>query len=243
MRIVPVLDLKGGVVVRGIGGRREEYRPVVSRLTASARPLDVAAAFRDFFGLSDLYLADLDAIAGRAPALTIYAALRSYGFRLWVDAGLRRAADAEALAGAGIEGIVAALETLAGPAELTDLVQRFGRERVLFSLDLRAGRPLGDLNAWQVPDASALAGRAIACGVRRLIVLDLARVGVSGGTGTETLCRSLTAQFPNVELVVGGGVRDLGDLQRLWHAGVTAVLVASALHDGRLSPADLEPLV
>src|SRR5579872_5647704 len=47
MRIVPVLDLLGGVVVRGVGGRRREYRPVVSRLTPSCDPLDVARAFAD----------------------------------------------------------------------------------------------------------------------------------------------------------------------------------------------------
>jgi phosphoribosylformimino-5-aminoimidazole carboxamide ribotide isomerase len=64
MRVVPVLDLKGGHVVHGVGGRREEYRPVVSRLTDSSAPADVATAFRDRFGLSELYVADLDDIAG-----------------------------------------------------------------------------------------------------------------------------------------------------------------------------------
>jgi phosphoribosylformimino-5-aminoimidazole carboxamide ribotide isomerase len=240
MRVVPVLDLKDGMVVRGIGGRRDEYRPVVSRLTASARPLDIARAFRDHFGLTDLALADLDAIAGQPPALGVYTALRSDGFSLWVDAGLRHAADAEPLAAAGVEGIVAGLETLAGPSALAELAQRVGAGRVLFSLDLRAGRPLGDPSAWQTGDAVAVADRAVACGVRRLIILDLTRVGGSGGTGTEGLCRSLAAQFPEVELVAGGGVRDVADLERLRACGVAALLVASALHDGRLARADVQ---
>src|SRR5207253_1947746 len=64
MRILPVLDLQNGVVVRGLAGRRAEYRPVVSRLTTSHQPLDIAQAFRDIFGFEHLYLADLDAIAG-----------------------------------------------------------------------------------------------------------------------------------------------------------------------------------
>ena len=71
MRILPVIDLKGGLVVRGVAGRRQEYRPVVSRLTPSSRPIDVAGAFRDHLGLDHLYLADLDAIAGAAPALEL----------------------------------------------------------------------------------------------------------------------------------------------------------------------------
>src|SRR5437660_464634 len=32
MRVLPVLDLLGGQVVRGVGGQRHQYRPVVSRL-------------------------------------------------------------------------------------------------------------------------------------------------------------------------------------------------------------------
>jgi phosphoribosylformimino-5-aminoimidazole carboxamide ribotide isomerase len=235
MRILPVLDVQGGRVVRGVGGRRQEYRPVVSRLTASCQPADVAEAFRDHFGLSELYLADLDAIAGAAPALPLYAALRSREFRLWVDAGLRTAEDAGGLAGAGVEGIVAGLETVAGPAVLAELCRDHG-ERVVFSLDLRDGVPLGDAAAWEGGDAWSVVARAVAAGVRRLIVLDLVRVGGGGGTGTEDLCRRLAGDYPEVEIIAGGGVRDLADLERLRRCGVAGVLVASALHDGRLSP-------
>ena len=35
MRIIPVLDLMNGVAVRAVGGRRSEYRPLVSRLCAT----------------------------------------------------------------------------------------------------------------------------------------------------------------------------------------------------------------
>src|SRR5260370_4483394 len=105
MRIVPVLDLKAGRVVRGVGGRRDDYRPVVSQLTNSSAPCDVATAFLEQFGLRELYVADLDAIAGTTPTLATYAALRKMGCVLWVDAGLRTAADIEPIAAAGIERI------------------------------------------------------------------------------------------------------------------------------------------
>src|SRR5262245_26017684 len=106
MRILPVLDLLGGQVVRGVAGRRQDYRPVVSRLTPSSQPLDVARAFRDHFRLSELYLADLDAIAGREPAWPLYTALREEGFRLWLDAGVRDAASGRRLA-ERVVGVVA----------------------------------------------------------------------------------------------------------------------------------------
>jgi phosphoribosylformimino-5-aminoimidazole carboxamide ribotide isomerase len=240
MRVVPVLDLLGGQVVRGVAGRRQDYRPVVSRLTPSSRPLDVARAFRDHFGLVELYVADLDAIAGKEPAWLVFSALRDDGFRLWVDAGVREAARGRLLAERGA-GVVAGLETLSGPAVLPELVHDLG-DRLVFSLDLHGGVPLGKTDAWQGADAWSIAAQAVALGVRRLLVLDLERVGVNAGTGTEELCGRLAAANPEAEVWAGGGVRGPEDLRRLQDCGVRAALVASALHDGTLTRADLGAL-
>jgi phosphoribosylformimino-5-aminoimidazole carboxamide ribotide isomerase len=242
MRVIPVLDLKGGQVVRGVGGRRDEYRPVVSRLTPSAAPLDVAQAFRKHFGLEHLYVADLDAIAGASATSDTYAALAADGFRLWVDAGVRQPEDVPALDRAGVEGIVAGLETTADPDTLCRLCQKFGSERVVFSLDLKNGERLGDPDGWGMRDPYRIAEQAIRCGVRQVIVLDLARVGTLGGTGTEDLCARLAKAHPGVNVVAGGGVRDAADLKRLKGLGVWGVLVASALHDGQLTREDVTGL-
>lgn len=242
MRVIPVIDLMGRRVVRGVGGRRDEYKPVVSRLTASAEPLAVARAFRDTFGLDELYLADLDAIRGAPPACPLYSALTRDGFRLWVDAGLYRAADAECLTAAGVERVVAGLETLAGPDELEQLVSRQGAERVVFSLDLKEGRPLGDAATWGTIEPHAIARTALGAGIRSLLLLDLARVGTGSGPGMEELCRRVLAESPEVEVTVGGGIRGAADLERVWRWGVRAVLVASALHDGTVHREDVERL-
>lgn len=240
MIILPVLDLQKGVVVRGVGGRRHEYRPVRSCLTSSAAPVDVAEAFRQQLGLSELYLADLDAIAGGRPARELYATLQERGFKLWVDAGLGTAAQAAELAECGVDSLIAGLETLAGPAELTALCQQYGSSRIVFSLDLKGGQPVVRGASWASTEPRGLAEQALACGVQRLLILDLARVGENAGTGTEKLCGWLTGRQAHVEVTAGGGVRGLDDLRQLQRCGAHAVLVASALHDGRLQRRDLE---
>lgn len=241
MRVLPVLDVMGGHVVRGVGGQRQEYRPVRSRLTASSRPLEVAQAFRDQLGLEEIYLADLDAIAGAEPAWSIFAGLRERGFRLWVDAGVRTLTRACQLVEAGSDDIIVGLETVQGPAELAEIVRALG-DRVVFSLDLREGKPLGERRVWEVDDALPIAAQAVRLGVRRLLVLDLARVGLGAGVGTSELCAHLSAAAPDVEIGAGGGVRDRADIEALRSCGVRCVLIASALHDGRLTRADLDGL-
>jgi phosphoribosylformimino-5-aminoimidazole carboxamide ribotide isomerase len=240
MRIIPVLDLQHGVVVRGVGGNRHAYRPVTSCLTTSCFPVTIARAFRDHFGLNELYLADLDAITGGHPALEVYAELLSAGFGLWVDAGVRRVADARPLAAAGVGGIVAGLETLAGPDALEALCREFGAGRIIFSLDLKDSRPMGNVDVWDAPEIRTIAAQAvIRCGVRSLVVLDLARVGGNTGTGTDLLGAELTVTYPKLEVIVGGGVRGPEDLDKLRRCGIKGVLVASAFHDGRLRREDL----
>jgi phosphoribosylformimino-5-aminoimidazole carboxamide ribotide isomerase len=231
MDVIPVIDLKCGVVVRGIAGRRSEYRPVVSRLTASASPRDVAAAFREKFGFTELYVADLDAIGGETPDYRTCNQLHELGFTLLVDAGVREIDRVRSLASAGIAGIVLGSETVPGLDPVRQACNLVGADRLVFSLDLRDGKPLG---CWS-DEPERLAGRVIDLGIPRLIVLDLARVGMSGGTGTEDLCRRLAKSHPQTKIIAGGGVRDADDLARLQEIGVRGVLVASALHDGRLT--------
>jgi phosphoribosylformimino-5-aminoimidazole carboxamide ribotide isomerase len=238
MRIIPVIDLKCGLVVRAIAGRRHQYQPITSKLTRSCQPTDVAQAFQEILGLTEVYLADVDAIAGAAPAMATYEALRHSGIRLWVDAGIREAASATALAAAGVDTIIAALETIPGPDLLTQVCENLDRSRVVFSLDLRDGRPLALASAWSRPDAICIADEAVARGMQRLLILDLARVGMDQGTGTEAVCHALHAAHPQTELSAGGGVRNRHDLLHLKRQGISAALIASALHDGKLQPED-----
>lgn len=234
MRIVPVLDVMQGQVVRGVAGKRENYRPYRSPLCPGSAPLDFARTFRARFGFSEIYLADLDAIGGGPPSLPLYRRLAEEGFALWVDAGLREAPQGEALVAAGVGSLVAGLETLAGPEALGDMVTAFGGERVVFSLDLKEGRTLVPTPAWSTNDPREIAAAAVVRGVRRLLVLDLARVGVDGGTGTEELCLRLAADHPKVAIAAGGGIRGEDDLARLEACGVSAALIASALHEGKV---------
>ena len=286
MRIIPVLDLKNGLVVRGIGGRRDEYRPVESVVARTADPIDVAISLREHFGFREFYIADLDAIAGGPPHRDVLHDLATRDLQLLVDAGLRDVAAGRALLDAGATRVIAALETSPGPEQLSSLLNALGPERVTFSLDMQAGKLMTSGNGWLTnaeqpsdtlavsPDSVAaglppsiaaglptvpharpqvsqtdarqpagctptgVAARVLACGVRSLILLDLAGVGEGRGVPTLDLCRTIRALAPDLEIITGGGVRNNADLEALATAGADGVLIASALHNGTLTPID-----
>jgi phosphoribosylformimino-5-aminoimidazole carboxamide ribotide isomerase len=237
MKVVPVLDLLQGQVVHGVAGQRANYRSITSRLTPSAEPLDVATALHRHFGFTTFYIADLDAIAGAEPAFSTFEALQLSGFRVWVDAGVTEVEEARALADYGVARIIAALETLPAADVLGEICREI-HPPTIFSLDLHSGQPVRASDSWK-NDAWSILEQAIDAGVRAVLLLDLARVGMRSGTGTEELSKRLAETYPQVETIAGGGIRNAHDLRHLERLGVSTALMATALHDGSVTPADL----
>jgi phosphoribosylformimino-5-aminoimidazole carboxamide ribotide isomerase len=239
MQIIPVLDLLGSQVVRGVAGQREQYRPLESGLMAGSEQVAVAGAIREQFGLSQFYVADLDAILHRRANLPILRQLCAERLSLLVDAGLRRCEEAVAILEIGVERVVAGLETLEGPRELANLIRAYGVARIVFSLDLRDGKTLAASPDWPGEDPFEIARAVVESGCTQLIVLDIARVGTGHGVPTLALCDKIRVAFPDVTILTGGGVRSVEDLRTLERAGIDGVLIASALHDGSISRSDL----
>ena len=240
MRIIPVLDLLDGVVVRAVRGVRREYRPIRSVLTTKTDALSVARTIRDAFNLNELYLADLDGILSQRLNLSVYRQLADEGFSLLVDPGVRDVNTAQQVLETGAAEVIAALETIPGPDLLHELIERFGPDRVVFSLDMQSGQLLGDLELWDVSSIASdvaydVAAQAVDVGIRRMIVLDLAQVGAHEGVSTISLCQRLMDCFPKLRVYTGGGVRGLEDLLTAKASGIAGVLIASAVHDGSLT--------
>lgn len=228
MQLIPVVDLKGGVVVRAHRGEREAYRPIRTPLAPSSAPQEVVAGLLALAPFRTLYVADLDAIAGGAGNGPAIAGLRDAfpGLELWVDAGESDPARIAARAAAGLGTSIVGTESL-GEA---DVEPALAAEGVILSLDCDAAGPRGprrvheDARLWPA----------------RVIVMTLARVG--SGEGPDMAAVSRTAaraaeQGVRPALYAAGGVRGVQDLDALAQAGVAGALVASALHDGRIDPA------
>lgn len=242
MRIIPVLDIKAGLAVHAVAGNRAHYLPVQSTLHSSPDPMALANAFRHKLGLDDLYVADLDAIAGQPPQLETLQRLLPIPRRLWLDAGF---VDASTLSGFGswpTLQVVLGLETIEGPSTIESALDLFGPSRVILSLDLHQGLPLLPpvvRPEWPVDprDLPGLVNHAHHIGVRHFLLLDLAHVGTGNSLASWALplLASLQPFAPAASWYAGGGLRSLDELPHLQRAGCRGVLVASLLHSGTLT--------
>jgi phosphoribosylformimino-5-aminoimidazole carboxamide ribotide isomerase len=251
MDIIPVLDLSRGVAVWAQAGNRARYEPVASSLVPDSVGDAVALlrAFRRRLGATSCYVADLDAIQGGAiqRAMLRELAQLETGFAgaIMVDAGAHSPESTFEVLACGASQVVVGLETLRAFADLAAIVRIIGQHRVIFSVDLRMGSPIlhAEMHdaAGAYPDAASVASQAVDAGATSLVVLDLARIGTGCGTDLELIER-LRRRFPSMRLLAGGGVLARRDLERMRDAGCDGALVASAIHSGTITAADLADL-
>jgi phosphoribosylformimino-5-aminoimidazole carboxamide ribotide isomerase len=216
--------------VRAEMGRRDRYRPIVTPLSASPDPVSVATGLRTLYPFSTFYVADLDAIEGRAPNAGALASLREMTDppELWVDGGI---SDGETLAAALARP---SLRPVLGAESQRDdaLLRRFrDHPGLILSLDFFAEGFRGPASILQEP----------ALWPQSVIVMTLTKVGSAAGPDFERLSQ-IKARAGNRSVIAAGGVRNEADIHALSALGVDAALVATSLHDGTLTPGQLASL-
>ena len=176
----------------------------------------------------------------RERSLAVVRTIASVGVPVWLDAGVTSSDDAQHAMECGASRVIVGLETLSSFDVLESIVKTVGRERVVFSLDLRDGQPLATTSELAPPSPEDLADRAAAAGVSAMLMLDLARVGSGSGVDLEVLARIRSGV--SVPLYAGGGVRSIDDVEQLRGVGCAGALVATALLDGQITKRDLDDL-
>lgn len=236
MRVIPVLDLKDGLVVHAVAGQRARYQPIKSVLVDTPEPLSVLCALREKLWCDEFYVADLNAIQGQGNHYGLIARLAAEpGVKLLVDAGANTAQEVQTLLSLGVRQVVLGTETLPHWQAACAVLEAVRVGQLVLSLDMQAGRVLSRSQELAFLHPLDALRRAEEAGFRSVILLDLARVGTRQGPDIALLTQARQT-CPRLELIAGGGVRGVVDLAALRDAGVDGVLVATALHSGDITP-------
>ena len=222
IRCILALDLKGGIVVHGVRGERDLYRPIheYSRIVSTSDPFDVIRSLKP----NETYVADLDRITGTGDNLPAIARISRLTDTI-VDAGIAGQQDAaEVRRAAG--RIILGTET----ATIL-LIEALQGDDAIVSVDMRHGQMMAADPALRESPLDVVK-KLNSLDLGGIILLDVARVGSGEGVDLELLRQAVsTSRHP---VIVGGGVRDVQDLERIERSGAAGAIVASAVHAGSI---------
>lgn len=230
VHIIPVLDIKDGLVVRALMGNRETYQPIETPLSSTANVLDVANGLRTLYPFPAFYVADLNRIERRreGAALGQLRPLLSTA-NIWLDAGFSEQDQLDTVL--ATDGIFPVLGS-ESQADASVLETFHANPRLILSLDFRGDEFVGPLSILESAETWP----------SRVIVMTLGRVGASLGPDFDRLAE-IKRRAGNRTVIAAGGIRNLHDLERLETMGISAALAATSLHNGALTPEAISSLM
>ncbi|MBA2565629.1 MAG: 1-(5-phosphoribosyl)-5-((5-phosphoribosylamino)methylideneamino)imidazole-4-carboxamide isomerase, partial [Gemmatimonadetes bacterium] len=162
------------------------------------------------------------------------------GVPVQAGGGVRSLADVQSLLDAGVDRVLAGTAALRNPAWAAEAVRRFGPERIVAAVDVRADRVF--VAGWTADLATSL-DRVLdglaGAGIEALLVTDISRDGTLEGPNLD-LYRGLRER--PFRIVAAGGIARADDLRALAAAGVAGAVAGRALYEGTLTLPELGEL-
>lgn len=230
MIVIPAIDLKNGLCVRLLQGRKSEVT------VYNDDPVRVASEFAAA-GAEMIHVVDLDGAFNEteSPNRTVVRRIvEAVDIPIEFGGGIRSRDDVQQLCDACVARVVLGTVAAEAPARLKEFVSSFG-SRICVGIDARDGRVM--TRGWETATpliAIDLARSVAECGVERIIYTDIARDGTLVGPNIQQTLA--VAEVANVRVTASGGVSSLDDIKRLRDAGdsrVDSVIVGKALYEGK----------
>ncbi len=222
-RIIFVLDILKDNAVHAIRGERSKYQPIQSKACSSSIPRDIISSLKP----KEVYIADLDRLGNIGENFKLIKEI-SANAKTMVDIGAETISDVEKC----IEiADTAILGTETASFELIETAARRFPGSINVSIDIKNEKVLTkDRNMMREPHE--LVELLNEYDVNDLIILDLNKVGTGAGINADFLCNIVELSIHNI--LLGGGIRDMDDINVLKEIGVKGALVATAVHNGKI---------
>lgn len=226
-QVIPAVDVQRGRAVR-------LYEGDPTKETVYFEDPLAAAQHWASLGAALLHLVDLDATLESGSNVEVIERIATtVNAKVELGGGIR-SADAAARWLTVVQRVILGTVAVREPDLVSDLIERFGAERVCVSVDARAGKVAvrGWAEATEV-EATDLARDMYRRGVTHLIYTDVARDGTMQGVD-ESAVAEVRDAFPGY-LVAGGGVAGDADLELYQRLGLQGAIVGRALYEGKIT--------
>ncbi|MFP6598494.1 MAG: 1-(5-phosphoribosyl)-5-[(5-phosphoribosylamino)methylideneamino]imidazole-4-carboxamide isomerase [Candidatus Hydrogenedentota bacterium] len=225
MRIVPAVDIRGGLCVNLIQGNYDQ------ETVFSDDPVDQAVQWHKQGG-GIVHIVDLDgAKAGRCCIEDELKAMRDAAVPVEVGGGVRNMDTISMLVDLGAERVILGTAAHADPDFLKAAADKFP-DQIVVGIDAKDGKVA--LSGWldvTATDAEAFALQVEAFGVSRIIYTDINSDGMMGGPNLEATFK--LAKAVDIPITASGGMstlEDIASVKKLEPLGVDEVIIGRALY-------------
>lgn len=225
MRIVPAVDIRGGLCVNLIQG---DYG---QETVFSENPVDQAIQWYEGCK-SIVHIVDLDgAKAGHCCIEDELRAMRDAGVPVEVGGGIRNMETITKLIDIGVERVILGTAAHKSPDLLKDAANEYP-EHIVVGIDAKDGKVA--LSGWldvTETDAIAFALQVEAFGASRIIYTDINSDGMMGGPNLESTFQM--AKAVNIPVTASGGMsslEDIANVKKIEALGVDEVIIGRALY-------------
>ncbi len=220
-RIIFVLDILKGNAVHAIKGERAKYQPVQSKVCSSSNPLEIVSALKP----AEVYIADLDRLQHFGDNFELIKKISAKA-KTMVDIGAENMDDVRKCTEIA-NTVILGTETAS-----LDLIKTAAKQfpgGINVSIDIKNGEVLIKDTRIEPHELVKLLN---GYNIRDIIILELSKVGTSAGIDTDFL-RGVV-ELSKHSVLLGGGIRDMADINALKEIGVSGALVATAVHNGSI---------
>ncbi|RBQ22940.1 Imidazole glycerol phosphate synthase subunit HisF [Candidatus Methanobinarius endosymbioticus] len=225
LEIIPVLDLMNSIAVSGKSGDRDTYTPLSTIFANNNDPMTITNNLK-MNGAKQIYIADLDLIEKRGHSLDTVKMVNTI-LPVILDSGIRNLKSFDFYLDYANKLIVAT-ETLESIEELYKMFDKYPKERIIVSLDIKNNELLTNNLDMNLNDFKK---EMINLNPNEIIFLDISRVGTKTGFNKELL--NEFSYFKD-KLILGGGITG-EEISELNNYGIKKALVGSSLHKGEIN--------
>lgn len=225
MRIVPAVDIRGGLCVNLVQGDYDQ------ETVFSEDPVDQAVQWHKQGG-EIVHIVDLDgAKAGRCCIEDELKAIRAADVPVEVGGGIRNMDTIRKLINLGVERVILGTAAHSDPDLLKEATNEYP-DQIVVGIDAKDGKVA--LSGWldvTDTDAIAFALQVEAFGVSRIIYTDINSDGMMGGPNLEATFR--LAKAVDIPVTASGGMsalEDVASVKKLEPLGVDEVIIGRALY-------------
>ncbi len=237
MLIIPAIDIYDNSIVRL---KKGDFDNITYYKNS---PLQQAIIFESF-GFKIIHIVDL--LGSKCGKLTSLNSLKKIkaqtNLKIEFGGGIRDVKTVSKLFDLGIEYAIIGSLSIKNKSEFELILQKYPPDKIIVSID--AMDEVLKISGWTEQTSISIYEHIEYCsklGIKKFLCTDISKDGMLAGTNID-LYGKIIKNYPQIQLIASGGIKDLEDIKMLEKINPYAVVVGKAIYEEKIDVEELSKI-